>query len=216
MAVPNDITFRLSPCHSSVPRARAVLHVALGDWTADQEIVETAELVLSELVTNALQVRTPCQRQSRHVGVRISHAEQDGTLTLEVSDDGAGSPTKQAPAVEEASGRGLLLVDALAHQWGVQERANGFGKTVWAELRAPGVVDPPAGRRVAAVTVRTGQRVQARGGWRTVRGVRAERQATGGVAVLVTLDDDGPALRVPAAEPLLVHEDGVWAATRQP
>ncbi|MFI8994297.1 hypothetical protein [Streptomyces sp. NPDC053542] len=36
---------------------------------------------------------------------------------------------------------GLLLVAALAERWGVEERVGGIGKTVWAELKAPGVTD---------------------------------------------------------------------------
>lgn len=68
MAAPNEVTFRLSRCRSSVPRARAVLRAKLGEWRSSQVTAEDGELVLSELVTNALRVPVPGDRM---VGVRI-------------------------------------------------------------------------------------------------------------------------------------------------
>ncbi|MCX4794907.1 MULTISPECIES: hypothetical protein [unclassified Streptomyces] len=118
------------------------------------------------------------------------------------------------PGTLETTGRGLQLVDALADRWGVDERRGGIGKTVWAELLAPGTVPValPVGTEVAAVTVRPGQSVRAWGTWHTVRSVRSERYASGGLAVVIGLDD-GPALRLPASEPVTVRtEDG--ATTR--
>lgn len=202
----NEVTFRLSRCRRSVPRSRAALHAVLGEWGVAQDVLGTAELVLSELVTNALRVPVPSDRQ---VGVRIARSSADGLLRLEVSDAGSGRPEVRAPGDDETGGRGLLLVEALAHRWGVDERAGGVGKTVWVELKAPDIVAEPVEREVAAVMVRPGQRVRVRGEWRAVRTVRSERYATGGLAVVLGLDE-GPALRVPAAEPLAVRsEDGV-------
>jgi anti-sigma regulatory factor (Ser/Thr protein kinase) len=91
-------------------------------------------LVLSELVTNAVRARAPRDRQ---VGLRIAHSAEEGLLWLEVSDAGEGRPEVRNPGEDEIGGRGLLLVDALAHRWGVQEREGGIGKTVWAEIKAP-------------------------------------------------------------------------------
>ncbi|GAA2628637.1 hypothetical protein GCM10010307_18700 [Streptomyces vastus] len=200
----NEVTFRLSRCHRSVPRSRAALHAVLGEWGVAQDVLDTAELVLSELVTNALRVPVPSDRQ---VGVRIARSLEDGLLRLEVSDAGAGRPEVREPGDDETGGRGLLLVETLAHRWGVDERVGGIGKTVWAELKAPDIVAQPVDREVAAVMVRPGQRVQVRGEWRAVRTVRSEQYATGGVAVVLGLDE-GPALRMPAAEPLTVRSEG--------
>ncbi|MER6323204.1 ATP-binding protein [Streptomyces coelicoflavus] len=201
----NEITFRLSRCRQSVPRSRAALHAVLGDWGVSQEVLDSAELVLSELVTNALRVPVPGDRQ---VGVRIARSLTDGVLRLEVSDAGSGRPEVRVPGDDEIGGRGLLLVEALAHRWGVNERTGGIGKTVWAELKAPDIVAEPVGREVAAVMVRPGQQVRAWGEWHVVRTVRTESYAAGGLAVLLGLDE-GPALRVHAAEPLTVRDDGV-------
>ncbi|MEU7468174.1 ATP-binding protein [Streptomyces sp. NPDC044984] len=119
-----------------------------------QETPDNAELVLSELVTNALRVPAPGDRQ---VGVRISRSMADGLLRLEVSDSGGGCPEVREPGGDETGGRGLLLVSALAHRWGYGTRPAGIGKTVFAELKAPGIVAEPEVREVAAVMVRTGE-----------------------------------------------------------
>lgn len=199
---PNEVSFRMSRNRRSFPRSRAALHAVLSGWRVGQEALETAELVLSELVTNALRVRVPWDRQ---VGVRIARLPTDGLLRLEVSDAGSGRPEVKKPGDDEVGGRGLLLVEALAHRWGVAERKGGIGKTVWAELKAPDIVAEPEGREVAAITVRTGQYVRVWGQWHAVRTVRTEPFATGGLAVVLGLDE-GPALRVRAGEPFMVRD----------
>ncbi|MFI8433679.1 ATP-binding protein [Streptomyces sp. NPDC079020] len=95
VATPNEVTFRLSRCHSSVPRARAVLRAKLGEWRAGQAAAADGELVLSELVTNALRVPVPGDRL---VGVRIECRGRGELLRLEVSDAGAGGPAGGAAA----------------------------------------------------------------------------------------------------------------------
>ncbi|MDX2545345.1 ATP-binding protein [Streptomyces sp. WI04-05B] len=187
-----------------MPRARALAHAVLGEWGVSQDVLESAELVLSELVTNALRVPVPSDRL---VGVRIARSLAEGLLRLEVSDAGSGRPEVRAPGDEETSGRGLLLVEALAHRWGVEERVGGIGKMVWAELKAPDLVAEPVGREVAAVLVRCGQWVRVWGEWRVVVGVRSERADAGESAVVLELDE-GPALRVQAVEPLVVRQWG--------
>ncbi|MGX1514262.1 ATP-binding protein [Streptomyces collinus] len=204
----NEITCRLPRSRASAPRARAMLHAALSAWGTSKDVLDAAELVLSELVTNALRVPVPSDRQ---VGVRIARSLKDGVLRLEVSDAGPGRPEVRAPGDDEIGGRGLLLVEALAQRWGVYERTGGVGKTVWAELKAPDIVAEPVGREVAAVRVRPGQQVRAWGEWHAVRTVHTESYAAGGLAVVLGLDE-GPALRVHATEPLTVRDDGVPSA----
>ncbi|MFG2960600.1 ATP-binding protein [Streptomyces sp. NPDC048291] len=187
-----------------MPRSRAALHAVLGGWGVGQDVLEAAELVLSELVTNALRVSVPSDRQ---VGIRIVRLLTDGLLRLEVSDAGSGTPEVRVPGDEETGGRGLLLVEAMAHRWGVDRRAGGIGKTVWAELKAPDIAAESVGREVAAAIVQPGQHVRVWGEWRVVRTMRTEPYAAGGLAVVLALDE-GPALRVPAAEPLVVRDGG--------
>ncbi|MEU9287112.1 ATP-binding protein [Streptomyces sp. NPDC048275] len=204
MAVPNQVSFRLPRRRSSVPRARALLYAMLRDWLIDQEVLDSAELVLSELVTNALRARAPRDRQ---VGVHITHSEEDGLLRLEVCDAGEGRPEVRNPSEDDAGGRGLLLVEALTHRWGVQEREGDIGKTVWAEIKAPNIAAVQVEREIAAVTLHAGDEVKLRGAWRTVRSVQGERSTSGGFVMVLRLDY-GPTVRLDAAEPLIMRSGG--------
>ncbi len=87
MGEPCEVKFRLVRSRTSVSKARAVLRAKLGEWRAGQAAVESAELVLSELVTNALKADAPGDRM---IGVRIECRERGGLLRLEVSDAGKG------------------------------------------------------------------------------------------------------------------------------
>ncbi|MFJ2175378.1 ATP-binding protein [Streptomyces sp. NPDC087851] len=203
MGEPHEVSFRLTRRRSSVPRARATLRAVLGSWGVDQDVAEAGELILSELVTNALRVRVP---GDRHVGVRIVRSPVDEVVRLEVSDAGSGRPEVRAPRDNEAGGRGLLLVEAVAERWGVEGRPGGIGKTVWAELKAADTRGVPDGTEVSALAVRPGHVVRVWGAWHTVRGVRGEPGVAGRPDVLLALDD-GPELRIPADEPVTVWEE---------
>jgi anti-sigma regulatory factor (Ser/Thr protein kinase) len=95
------------------------------------ETAETAVLLLSELMTNAL--RHARTSPGREIGVRI--AMYDRRLRVEVADAGDGQPRLRAAGAEDESGRGFALVVALADRHGVCPRLNGIGKAVWAEIR---------------------------------------------------------------------------------
>lgn len=93
---------------------------------------EAAELLLSELVTNA--VRHSRAPHGRDIGVRL--ARYDGVLRVEVADAGpAVKLTPQVVADWDERGRGLAIVAALAERWGCCPRRHGIGKAVWAEIR---------------------------------------------------------------------------------
>jgi two-component sensor histidine kinase len=127
-----EITFRLSRSRQTTPRARAALNAVLSGWDLSPTILQDAELVLSELVTNAVRARAPRDRQ---VGIRIVWMPTEEILRLEVSDAGEGVPEPRTPGDEDTDGRGLMLVEAITERWGVQQRTGGIGKTVWGELR---------------------------------------------------------------------------------
>ncbi|KAA0935880.1 ATP-binding protein [Streptomyces apricus] len=201
MAAQNEVTFRLTRSRRSVPRARALAHAVLGEWGIDQDVLDTAELLLSELVTNALRAHAPSGRQ---VGVRIARSTEEGLLMMEVSDEAPGRPEVRTPGDDETGGRGLLLVEALAHRWGVEEHEAGTGKTVWAELKAPDLVAEPVEREIAAAMVRPDHLLRVWGEWRTVVGTCSE-QRNGDDPTLVLSLDEGPPLRVRATEPLTVR-----------
>ncbi|WP_280695992.1 ATP-binding protein [Kitasatospora sp. GP82] len=111
----------------AVSAVRHRLRAALSRWGVP-ELADTAELLTSELVTNAL-VHTG----RGAVFDAVLTAEQ--RLRIEVQDGTARLPGRRAPAEYATSGRGLLLVEALADDWGVQLR--GDGKVTWFELATP-------------------------------------------------------------------------------
>ncbi|MGW1980296.1 ATP-binding protein [Streptomyces sp. NPDC001889] len=115
----------------SAPRARAFLRERLTAWGITGEAVCTAELLLSELVSNA--VRHAPVPPGREIGVRL--ALDDGILRLEVADTDDRRPEPRPAEAHAEDGRGLAIVSALAEGWGWVPRAHGIGKTVWAELK---------------------------------------------------------------------------------
>ncbi|MET9220142.1 ATP-binding protein [Streptomyces sp. NPDC088197] len=118
----------------AVAEVRRLLREHLRDWGVPV-LCDTAELLATELVTNALQhttdgaVLTATLVPGRTAGER---------LRVEVYDDLARHPRlpAQATAPEDhgTSGRGLLLVQSLADAWGAHSR--GKGKVVWFEVDA--------------------------------------------------------------------------------
>ncbi|MGX1758952.1 ATP-binding protein [Streptomyces lydicus] len=84
---------------------------------------------MSELVTNAVRHGSPA---GHLILVRVIVNET--LLRIEVHDAGESRPRLQAPADDDASGRGLFLVDALADDWGVAPR-EGLGKVVWVAFK---------------------------------------------------------------------------------
>ena len=113
----------LAPEPAELRTARRFVDETLMDWGLES-IGEGARLITSELSANAvLHARTDFRVTLRSVGL--------GHLRIEV---GTGRPRMPSPAEphQAASGRGLVLVGALATSWGNQ--VVGDGKVVWAEL----------------------------------------------------------------------------------
>jgi anti-sigma regulatory factor (Ser/Thr protein kinase) len=92
---------------------------------------ETVVLLVSELVSNAVQHGGPHGPDSS-VGLTVE--ERSGGVRVEVTDAGNGDPIPCDGPIDRPSGRGLLLVEALASRWGCKRMA--VGKTVWFELGA--------------------------------------------------------------------------------
>ncbi|MFG2820570.1 ATP-binding protein [Kitasatospora sp. NPDC048365] len=110
----------------AVGAIRRRLRAALDRWGVPQ-LADTAELLASELVTNAL-VHTG------HGAVFDAVLTPEQKLRIEVQDGTTRLPGRRQPSDSATSGRGLLLVEALADDWGVQLR--GDGKVTWFELAA--------------------------------------------------------------------------------
>ncbi|WP_411121558.1 ATP-binding protein [Streptomyces sp. x-19] len=147
-ATPTSIAYRLPSEPRSVGWVRRELRRQLEQWGLAGELGESAALLVSELMANA--VRAQVAGGGTWVGVRFALEGGGRRVRLEVRDGSGGRPVindKQAEETEgEAAecGRGLVLVDALASGWGVEP--DGIGKVVWAELAVSGVW-PGIGRR---------------------------------------------------------------------
>ncbi|WP_225849850.1 ATP-binding protein [Streptomyces sp. HPF1205] len=113
-----------------VGSARSELRRVLAAWDL-ADLASTAELVLSELVTNA--VRHGHSPRGRSIETRFLRLED--AVRVEVH-DGAGVRLRPCRAgKDDESGRGLALVDVLTDgQWGVTLHGN-EGKAVWALIR---------------------------------------------------------------------------------
>ncbi|MCC3653293.1 ATP-binding protein [Streptomyces sp. S07_1.15] len=138
--LPRDIEWRLPRHARSVSRARTLLREQARSWQLPDETVETAVLLLSELVTNAYRhARTSPGRQ-----INIRCVADGPALRVEVSDAGDEMPRLRLATEADESGRGLALVNALADWWGAHRRPCGIGKTVWFELGLPTADGPDA------------------------------------------------------------------------
>jgi serine phosphatase RsbU (regulator of sigma subunit) len=125
----------LGPEPDAVPKARRFT----AQWFADEpdHLVDDAEQVVSELVTNAI------LHGAEPVTLRLSRT--GNALRLEVEDAGRTMPIVSRASVDTMTGRGLSLIAALASGWGVTESPG--GKVVWAEIS-----DEPGAESTAVAT----------------------------------------------------------------
>ncbi|MFE9098949.1 ATP-binding protein [Streptomyces sp. NPDC007264] len=113
----------------AAPQARRDIALALETWGLPQ-LVDVAKQVVTELVANAVE-----HTDAHTVSASITRTGEESARIV-VTDTSRVRPTLGTPSPEAEHGRGLLLVDALAHDWG-SELVHG-GKRLWAELRADG------------------------------------------------------------------------------
>ncbi|MET7935798.1 ATP-binding protein [Streptomyces sp. NPDC005322] len=110
---------------ASVPRARRLALIQVAAWTL-HELADEAELLVSELVTNAL----------RHavgpIRLTLSLCSADRAFRCEVSDEDPGLPRVRRVCDDDEGGRGLHLMEGLSRCWGSTRSA--AGKVVWFEL----------------------------------------------------------------------------------
>jgi Histidine kinase-like ATPase domain len=128
---------------TAVPCARLHARQLLWEWHLDA-LADTAELIVSELVTNAVRVSVGLT-SSRRSGcwvpgvppVRLWLSSDRQRVLIRVWDGSDRHPSPQHPGPDAESGRGLLLVDSLSTEWGSYPPERSSGKVVWA-LIVPG------------------------------------------------------------------------------
>lgn len=113
----------------SVSDGRRLVGLALNVWGMDADLRYSAEVVVSELLTNAVQ-------HARRDSVRVTVTRlSDGRVQVAVVDLCRMHPRRRAARANEENGRGLEIVDTLSSgQWGVDPLP--WGKRVWANLGA--------------------------------------------------------------------------------
>ena len=122
----------------AVPSARLHVRLLLIEWEL-YELAETVELIVSELVTNAVQASQELTG-SRYNGswrpgkppVRL-WLESDGIcILMHVWDGNDQLPEQQQPEPDAEHGRGLLIVESLSAKFGVYKPERSSGKVIWA------------------------------------------------------------------------------------
>ena len=125
-------TLRVPWSAASVAEVRKVVVQDLQDRDVSPTVIDEAEIVVSELVSNAV-------RHARALPdgtLRVHWKVKAGVVEVEVTDGGSDRTPRPAPrTIWAPSGRGLRIVRSLAHEWGVTEDRS--GSTVWASLGGP-------------------------------------------------------------------------------
>lgn len=120
-------TWDLAQDPTTPATARRLVHDRLQGWGLDEDTVEATELIVSELVTNAVRYGTPPLR------LRLL---LDSTLTCEVHDGSTAAPHLRHAGTVDEGGRGLFIVSRLASHWGARHGPD--GKVLWTEQDLPG------------------------------------------------------------------------------
>jgi anti-sigma regulatory factor (Ser/Thr protein kinase) len=128
-ANPRLITLTVPSIPGSVPAARLQVRAALGSRGLG-EYADDAEIITSELVTNAVQHL--CDNGTQTIEVTITYAESPAAVTIAVSDSSPHGPIRRDTTAGSEQGRGLQIIEALSVHWGW--RQEGGGKVIFAVL----------------------------------------------------------------------------------
>jgi anti-sigma regulatory factor (Ser/Thr protein kinase) len=123
-------TLELVPGLTAPHTARAFTGETLAAWDVTPPDVEAVQLVVSELVTNALTHAPESQ------AIVLQLLADDACVQVRVSDEGLNAPEQRSapdPGSGIESGRGIWIVDAFTDHWGTEPGEHG-GKTVWCEV----------------------------------------------------------------------------------
>jgi two-component sensor histidine kinase len=130
-------SYRIDCDPALVSRAREQTRKILPAWGLGEH-TNIAELIVSELVTNAM------VHGAGQIEIRLSCAAT-GDLWTEIHDDGPGRPARQRPSSDDEYGRGLELIDGLIELYGgtrgVVNDTAGLGKTVYVAMSFGGAGD---------------------------------------------------------------------------
>jgi anti-sigma regulatory factor (Ser/Thr protein kinase) len=129
---------------AAVGAARSFVIAVLRAWAMPTDTIDMAELLTSELATNAV-LHGSAAGETFSVEVRSYGC----CIGVEVTDNSPDVPVVRVPASEIEHGRGLLLVARVAHSWGYYFGGDGR-KHVWFHLQTSDPTLPPAATTVAS------------------------------------------------------------------
>jgi len=131
---------RLAPSLAEVGRARQFARYVLQARHIAADRIATAELLVSELVTNAVKVTStmkpcpPCDAARDHIQPIVLRLRLVARIVaIEVADGSEQPPVLRQQDLDSEEGRGLLLVESMSARWDYF-RLSGGGKVVWCEL----------------------------------------------------------------------------------
>jgi anti-sigma regulatory factor (Ser/Thr protein kinase) len=122
-----NATGRFEGDSASPAKARALIRQVLAAWDCD-DLDDVASLLTTEVVANAVRYAAD------QIALRVSL--DDEVVRVEVRDSNPVLPEGRRVTRGSTSGRGLLMIEALAQRWGAQRE--GTGKVVWFELATGG------------------------------------------------------------------------------
>ena len=114
----------------SVPATRAFLTRLLDGWGVEDPVIDDASLLATELMANAVKQGTGT--------VELRVEAENGLLHVAVHDDADATPVVTHASPVSTNGRGLWIVQSIAHDWGTESDGEEPGKTVWFELTTLG------------------------------------------------------------------------------
>ena len=120
-----EVRTMLSPHPTSVGAARRFVRDVLMSRQVADPVVDTVELLTSEVVTNAI--------IHGRSGPLLAVQVKERAVRVAVGDVSPELPVRRPGRVDDVSGRGVIIIDELASAWGVERERNG-SKRVWFEV----------------------------------------------------------------------------------
>lgn len=146
---PRQSYLELGALPSAAPSARLHARLVACEWGLGV-VADTVELVVSELVTNAVKISQAFDHQPPVVLGMSGNDHQALIAVWDASGEPVHGPASEDvwPDADAESGRGLLLVDTLSTHWGAYSYGNGHGKVVWSLVAVPAAdeADPMPGQ----------------------------------------------------------------------
>lgn len=135
MSYPKESELVLGALPSAVPCARLHAKAVLHEWGLGH-LAETFELIVSEIVTNAIKASRGLVTDDYPFPptIQVWLCADEKQVSVKVWDGSNRMPQKREPDLESPDGRGLFLVESMSDDCGAFRLEGGNGKVVWARV----------------------------------------------------------------------------------